>query len=128
MIITCSHYISSNLLHFRDHTRLIEDSIDSSIITHWDPQARWGAVAVTMAIAEILKGDRGNLISTLTGNIEQAEVRQAVDEVPRLKVIRQEPSAYVLDTLQAALWCFLTTSSFENALVAAVNLGGDTDT
>jgi ADP-ribosyl-[dinitrogen reductase] hydrolase len=26
------------------------------------------------------------------------------------------------------MWCFLNTSSFEDALVAAVNLGGDTDT
>ncbi|UCG82917.1 MAG: ADP-ribosylglycohydrolase family protein [Dehalococcoidia bacterium] len=116
------------LLHFKNPANLIEDSIDSSIITHWDPQACWGAVAVNMAIAEILKGDRGNLISTLIVNIEQAEVMQAVAEIPRLNSINREPSAYVLDTLQAALWCFLTSSSFESALVAAVNLGGDTDT
>jgi ADP-ribosyl-[dinitrogen reductase] hydrolase len=116
------------LLHFRNRARLIEDSIDSSIITHWDPQACWGAVAVNMAIAEILKGDRGGLISTLEENIEQTEVREAVAGIPRLKGINREPSAYVIDTLQAALWCFLRTSSFESALVAAVNLGGDTDT
>ena len=32
-------------------------------------------------------------------------------------------SAYVVDTLEAALWCVGTTSSFEAALVRAVNLG-----
>ena len=116
------------LLDFNDYERLVRDSIESSIITHWDPQACWGAVAVNLAIAEILRGKRGDLLSTLKGKIEQPEVRKAVDEVSRLKIGDLEPSAYVLDTLQAALWCFLTTSSFENALVAAVNLGGDTDT
>jgi ADP-ribosyl-[dinitrogen reductase] hydrolase len=116
------------LLHFNDYEKLVKDSIESSIITHWDPQACWGAAAVNMGIAEILKGERGNLLSTLKSRVEQPEVSKAIDEVSRLNIGDLEPSAYVLDTLQAALWCFLTTSSFESALVAAVNLGGDTDT
>lgn len=36
-------------------------------------------------------------------------------------------SGYVLDTMQAALWAFASTDSFEDCLVRAVNLGGDTD-
>lgn len=36
-------------------------------------------------------------------------------------------SGYVIDTLEAALWCFLTTDSFEQAVLKAVNLGNDTD-
>jgi ADP-ribosyl-[dinitrogen reductase] hydrolase len=35
---------------------------------------------------------------------------------------------YVIDTLEASLWCLLTTSSFAEAVLKAVNLGGDTDT
>jgi ADP-ribosylglycohydrolase len=35
---------------------------------------------------------------------------------------------FVIDTLEAALWCFLTTDSYRDAVLAAVNLGGDTDT
>lgn len=35
---------------------------------------------------------------------------------------------YVVDTLVASLWCLLTTSSFEEGVLKAVNLGGDTDT
>lgn len=35
---------------------------------------------------------------------------------------------YVMDTLTAALWCFLTTHSYEECVLKAVNLGGDTDT
>ncbi len=37
-------------------------------------------------------------------------------------------SGYVLHTLTAALWCLLTTSSFEECVLKAVNLGEDTDT
>lgn len=39
-----------------------------------------------------------------------------------------QSSGYVLDTLESSLWCFLTTSSYSEAVLKAVNLGGDTDT
>ncbi|MEA5576256.1 ADP-ribosylglycohydrolase family protein [Anabaena sp. UHCC 0451] len=35
---------------------------------------------------------------------------------------------YVIDTLEASLWCFLNSSSYAQAVLTAVNLGGDTDT
>jgi ADP-ribosylglycohydrolase len=41
---------------------------------------------------------------------------------------RIKSSGYVVDTLEAAVWCLLTTDSFEKALLRAVNLGDDTDT
>ena len=37
-------------------------------------------------------------------------------------------SGYVIDTLEAALWCVLTTNSYKEAVLKAVNLGQDTDT
>ena len=37
-------------------------------------------------------------------------------------------SGYVLDTLQASVWCLLTTESYAQCVLAAVNLGSDTDT
>lgn len=39
-----------------------------------------------------------------------------------------QSSGYVIDTLEAALWSVGTTSSFEKALILAVNLGQDADT
>ena len=35
---------------------------------------------------------------------------------------------YVIDTLEAALWCLLTATSYPEAVLQAINLGGDTDT
>lgn len=37
-------------------------------------------------------------------------------------------TGYVVDTLKASLWCLGTSESFEEAVLKAVNLGGDTDT
>jgi ADP-ribosylglycohydrolase len=37
-------------------------------------------------------------------------------------------SGYVIDTLEASLWCLLTTDSYAEAVLKAVNLGEDTDT
>ncbi|WP_455205795.1 ADP-ribosylglycohydrolase family protein [Kaarinaea lacus] len=37
-------------------------------------------------------------------------------------------SGYVIDSLEAALWCFLNTDSYQEAILKAVNLGDDADT
>lgn len=37
-------------------------------------------------------------------------------------------TGYVIDTLEAALWAFWQTKSFEECVLHAVNLGGDSDT
>ena len=37
-------------------------------------------------------------------------------------------SGYVVDTLEASIWSLITTNSFEEALLKAVNLGNDSDT
>ena len=37
-------------------------------------------------------------------------------------------TGYVMHTLEAALWCFWKTDNFEEAVLRAVNLGGDSDT
>ena len=35
---------------------------------------------------------------------------------------------YVIETLEAALWCLLTTDNYADCVLAAVNLGHDADT
>ncbi|VXD20969.1 ADP-ribosylglycohydrolase family protein [Planktothrix paucivesiculata] len=50
------------------------------------------------------------------GNIDQL----SIDEI--------QSGGYVIHTLEASLWCLLTTSSYSEAVLKAVNLGEDTDT
>lgn len=37
-------------------------------------------------------------------------------------------SGYVVDSLEAAIWCLIHTDSFEQCIIKTVNLGDDTDT
>ena len=37
-------------------------------------------------------------------------------------------TGYVVDTLEASIWCILHTDNYKDCVLKAVNLGGDTDT
>lgn len=45
-----------------------------------------------------------------------------------LKKAEVNSMGYVLDSLESSFWCFLTTDNYKDAVLKAVNLGGDTDT
>jgi ADP-ribosylglycohydrolase len=49
-------------------------------------------------------------------------------EIPALPIESIYSEGYVIDTLEASLWCFLNTRSYAEAVLKAVNLGEDTDT
>jgi len=50
------------------------------------------------------------------------------DSFASLQQTEVRSSGYVVDTLEAALWCLLNTHSYQSCALKAVNLGGDTDT
>jgi ADP-ribosylglycohydrolase len=54
--------------------------------------------------------------------------RILIDNIHTLKVDDIKSSGYVLDTLEASLWCFLRAKNYSEAVLSAINLGGDTDT
>lgn len=114
------------LLHYQNRDLLIRDSIHSSLITHFDQRACWGAAALNLALARVLNDGKSGLLAAVAPEVDQPEVRRALMQIPHLREV--PTSGYVLDTLQAAFWSFLTTASFEEAVVTAVNLGGDADT
>jgi len=49
-------------------------------------------------------------------------------EIAELFVDEIQSGGYVIHTLEASLWCLLNSSSYSEAVLQAVNLGGDTDT
>ena len=51
-----------------------------------------------------------------------------LDEFGFLNEESIKSSGYVVDTLEAAVWSLITTNSYEEAVLKAVNLGKDTDT
>lgn len=46
-------------------------------------------------------------------------------ELPESEI---KSTGYIVDTLEAAVWCFINTDSYKDCVLKAVNLGGDTDT
>ena len=46
-------------------------------------------------------------------------------DIPRDEI---NSSGYVVNTLEAALWCLLTTDNYRDCVLKAVNLGRDADT
>lgn len=50
------------------------------------------------------------------------------DEIKNKNVDDIQSTGFVLHTLEASVWCLLTTDSYEEAVLTAVNLGDDTDT
>ena len=49
-------------------------------------------------------------------------------DIRTLKYKDLRSGGYVIETLEAAFWCLLNTNSYSEAVLAAVNLGHDTDT
>lgn len=54
--------------------------------------------------------------------------RLLANDIYHLSETDIKSTGYVLHTLEAAIWCLLTTNNYRDAVLKAVNLGNDTDT
>ena len=63
-------------------------------------------------------------------NPEEIELfsRLLNEDIPLLTLDEIRSSGYVLHTLEASIWCLLTTDNYADAVLKAINLGEDTDT
>jgi ADP-ribosyl-[dinitrogen reductase] hydrolase len=116
------------LFHARRPAALVRDSLITSNLTHADPKSAWSTVAVNLAIVELLQGRHDGLIERVAAQIEEPHVRETLLTAPKQprKAIRS--GGYVLETLGAAFWALENHQTFEDVVVAAVNLGDDADT
>lgn len=105
-------------------------------------------------VAKVSSLTHGNLISIQACEIyvwiakmllEGKDIREAIEHrmqpgyylhesFGRLKALERlrrdeiKSTGFVVDTLEAALWCVLNTDNYRDCVLMAVNLGGDTDT
>ncbi len=66
--------------------------------------------------------------SMFTDETQDKFSRLIKEDVGKLNVDQIKSSSYVVDTLEAAIWVMLKSENFKEAIIGAVNLGGDTDT
>ncbi|GLS46941.1 ADP-ribosylglycohydrolase family protein [Methylobacterium brachythecii] len=101
---------------------------DQSRTTHATVEAVEACDLFVRILREAIRGDGQNALRPRawkgTPTI-QAIAAGAWRGKPREKI---RSTGYVVDTLEAALWCTEQAKSFEEALVLAVNLAGDADT
>ncbi len=118
------------LRHFPDDDAIERCSADSSRTTHAAPEAVECCRLFARLLANALHGRAKD---------EVLEPRGIVLAEPKLVALaagayRDKPrddivgSGYAVESLEAALWCFAQTSSYAEAVLAAVNLGDDADT
>jgi ADP-ribosylglycohydrolase len=114
----------------------------ASGITHRHPRAQMACGFHSLMIRELLSGfDAGaafaRALQTFRDYYEADPYwRVELDQFQLLLAgdLTRRPeseigsSGYVIQTLTASLWCLLTTATYEDCVLKAVNLGGDTDT
>jgi len=49
-------------------------------------------------------------------------------DISKYKLEEIESTGYLVDTLEATLWVFMNTKTYNEAIIRAINLGEDTDT
>lgn len=108
-----------------------------SAITHAHKISEDACVLYVRYAQDLMRGGNPNQQDLTTGRTPcQALSRFSSCAAPfeRLATINTldendiKSSGYVVDTLEAALWCLTTTSDFASCVLMAVNLGEDTDT
>jgi ADP-ribosylglycohydrolase len=110
----------------------------ASAITHGHARSRMACVFYGLIVVRLLSGvnpqtaldiARGEFVSLYETSPEFAHFRPLLESnFASMRQDRIASTGYVLHTLHASIWCLLTTSSFRECVLKAVNLGDDTDT
>jgi ADP-ribosyl-[dinitrogen reductase] hydrolase len=112
---------------------LVSGSYHLAHLLHPDARCAWGAVAVNVAIAWFLHGERDfipEVLQVLTANSAPEDLVAAVRRVPLEKrdalPVIGDPGGYVVHCVEIALWLAYHEHNLERGLVWLVNAGGYT--
>lgn len=119
------------MFYFPDRDRVLHFSGESARTTHGaaecvDASRLFGDILLRALAgaskSEILLGSEPEIVAAPT---IQAIAR---GDYQNQSIQKIRGTGYVVESLAAALWCFWTTETFEQAVLAAANLGEDADT
>lgn len=100
-----------------------DEIADVSAITHAHRISIRGCQIYIAIAKQLLKG------IPLSDCIKEEDTPyHRLTQLNELKEEEIRSSGYVVDTLEASLWCLLKTDNYKDAVIKAVNLGSDTDT
>lgn len=107
---------------------LVRDSLLSAAPTHRSPIAAGACVVANVLIAELISGKPFETALAQAKTAAGPEWQSVLDEWEKAGRPHRGNSGWALSTVLTALHCILTTSTFEEAVVKAVNGGDDADT
>ena len=118
-------------MYYPDELDVIIKAREISRMTHIDWNAGDACVVYCLMINRMIQEAnltaRKAIIPQSIFNIHELREVYPVSMIAS-KGFTPNPSGYVVDSFKAALHCVLTTDSLEDAVIKAVNLGGDADT
>lgn len=118
------------LFYLNSLEHVVEFSRSCARVTHSDARAQSSCVILNTWIrAAILNGIQDGRAEAFA-LLEQSELA-AWKKLANIETYNERDiasSGYTVHTLEAAAWSFLTTESYEEAIVRAANLGDDADT
>jgi len=91
----------------------------------------YAAVVNTLMCGKDKEEIISDVIPSFQKDIENISIPVEFKRLPYIQTLSRyeiKSSGYVVDTLEAALWCFLNTNTYRDCVLEAVNLGEDTDT
>ena len=118
------------MFYFPDLEKIIHFAGESSRTTHGALECleacRLFAEMIFRAISGMSKDD---ILFSSTIKISSPKIKEVASGEYRQKTTTEiQGTGYVVKSLEAALWCFYQTDTFESAILRAANLGGDADT
>ncbi len=118
------------LFYLNAPDQLVEISRSSARMTHHDPKAESSCVILNLWIrSAICDGERDGRAEALALlNKVESPIWQRLARIENYEEDHIVSSGYTVHTLEAAAWSFLTTESYEEAVIRAANLGDDADT
>lgn len=114
-----------------DHEAAVRYSIESCKTTHKAQEVLDAASAMASILCYLFDGkDKSEALEMVRNKSFKSGSVLAIlnSDFNAVNPGSIESSGYVIHTLNAALWAFMTSSSFEEAVLKAVNLGDDADT
>ena len=119
------------LFYYPDQRAAIHYSMESSRTTHGAPECLDACRLLAGIITRTLAGQsKDSMLLDDGGDFRASEDIRAIARVDyrHKSADAIHGSGYVVQSLEAALWCFLHTETFEAAILKAANLGDDADT
>ena len=112
-----------------------------SIITHAHPRSVFGCFIYTEYLRQLYLGKTKTEALEIITDIHSVKLYETMFKIELSqysRILNKEignvqresirSGGYIVDTLEAALWCFLKHDNYRDTVLEAINLGGDTDT